>query len=378
MHNPNTPLNRMLRWTWATIFLAAIALLRAQPAITTARWNPRTTDWTQKPNPMIGDWGFDRLGYPSGLYLHGITVKAGEPVTNPVIYDNDVFDDVFDDEWAFAMASLGRMNLVGLIITPVLTDGWGFSHPDWIRTAEEARQRAEASRMDMKRIPPITVGTEAQSEKAGENKDSAGARLYVRLINEQFQRDPAHPLIVNLGGQSATLASAYHLDPSIAGKCIVYYTDLRVYNGHYQWASRLVAAHFRVVSWGDDHWWINKPCQNQWNVLPRPVGCEGRDSDVNSGEWKSVTALHVPLLDHIVKQFQTRGEYCQGNRKGDGYLDGTFMHAWLPGIFSDAALQEIRGSQVLHITQFTAENEKRVKEFALKALLDPHAYRPGN
>lgn len=374
MPNPNPQITPLFRSTWAAILFVVVGSVSAQPATTTARWNPRTTNWTQNSNPAIGDWGFDRPGFPAGLYLHGITTKAGGKVSNPVIYDNDVFDDVFDDEWTFAMASLGEMNLAGLIITPVLTDGWGFYHPDWIRTAEEARQRADASGMNMDRIPPITVGTEAQSEKAGENKDSAGARLYVRLINEQHQRGPAHPLIVNIGGQSATLASAYHLDPSIAAKCIVYYTDLRVYNGHYQWASRLVAAHFRVVSWGDDHWWINKPCQNQWNVLPRPAGCEGRDNDAESGEWKALTALHLPVLDHIVKQFQTRGEYCQGERKGDGYLDGTFMHAWLPGIFSDAALQEVRGSEVLHITRFTAENEKRGKEFALKSLLNPRAY----
>lgn len=128
-----------------------------------AHWMPRTTDWTRGPNPIIGDWGFDRPGYAPGLYVHGITVKAGEKVTNPVIYDNDLFDDVFDDEWAMVMASLGEMNLVALIVTPVLTDGWGFSHPDRIKTGSDARDRAQASGMRMDRIPPITVGTEYSS-----------------------------------------------------------------------------------------------------------------------------------------------------------------------------------------------------------------------
>ncbi len=80
----------------------------------------------------------------------------------------------------------------------------------------------------MTRIPPVTVGTEAESEKTGERKDSAGARLYVKLINRQFDKDPQRPVIVNMGGQSATLASAFVIDPSIARKCIVYYTDIRV------------------------------------------------------------------------------------------------------------------------------------------------------
>lgn len=357
-----------------TTLLACACCLCGPPTVQAAHWRPRTTDWSRNSNPIVGDWGFDRPGYPPGLYLHGVTVKDGEAVTNPVIYDNDVYDDVFDDELAFAMASIGKMRLAGLIVTPVLTDGWGFSHPDWIKTATEARDRARASGMHIDRIPSITIGTEADSEKAGERKDSAGARLYVRLINEQYRKDPGRPVLVSIGGQSATLASAYGLDPSIAEKCVVYYTDLRVYNGHYEWASKLVAKHFRVISWGDDNWWINKRCQNEWRVLPRPEQCEGKDNAANSGEWRLLTEAHVPVLDHIVQQFQTRGEYCQGERKADGYGDGTFLHAWLPGIFADAALREVRGSEVLHVTKFTPENERRVKEFTLKILLDPQAY----
>lgn len=359
------------------VILAAGMTVSAWSAEPTARWHSRTLDWSVNSSPVIGDWGFDRSGYPEGLYIHGVTVAKGQAVQNPVIYDNDVYDDVFEDELMMVMASEGEMNLVGLIITPVLTDGWGFSKPEWIKTAQEARAVAAASGLRMDRIPAVTIGTEAENEKAGEGKDSAGARLYIRLIQESHRKDPSHPLIVNIGGQGATLASAYTMEPSIAEHCVVYYTDLRVYNGHYQWASRLIAAHFRVISWGDDHWWINKSGQNQWRVLPRPEHAEGKDNDANSGEWRPFTQMHVPLLDQMVKQFQTRGEYCQGPHKGDGYLDGAFIHAWLPGLFSDARLQEVRGSEVLHVTLFNAENEARVKEFANKRLLNPDAYRQG-
>ncbi len=362
-------------WSLLTTCLLLAASTVTPAAASAARWNPRTTNWITNPQPTLGDWGFDRPGYPPGLYLQGVTVPAGVKVTNPVIYDNDVLDDVFDDELAMVMASEGEMNLAGVIVTPVLTDGWGFSKPEWIETAHAARRLAGQSGLRMDRIPAITVGTEAQSEKAAEGKDSAGARLYIRLIHEQFARDPQRPLLVNIGGQGATLASAYTLDPTIADRCIVYYTDLRVYNGHYRWASELIAKHFRVVSWGDDHWWITKPAQDEWRVLPRPDKAEGRDNDANSGEWRMLTQMRVPLLDQMVKQFQTRGEYCQGARKGDGYLDGAFLQAWLPGIFEDAALQSIRGGQVLHVTCFTARNEDRVKAFANQRLLNPQAYR---
>jgi hypothetical protein len=180
--------------------------------------------------------------------------------------------------------------------------------------------------------------------------------------------------LVGIGGQGATLASAFCIDPSIADKCMVYYTDVRVYNGHYQWASRLVTKNFRVVSWGDDNWWIRKKAQNRWNVLPRPDHAEAGDNGPNSGEWRRLTEMDVPLLDHMVYQFRHRGEYCHGDQKGDGYLDGTFIHAWLPGIFADAEIREIRGSDVLHVTGFTSANEKLVKAFTLQRLLNPKAY----
>jgi hypothetical protein len=44
-------------------------------------------------------------------------------------------------------------------------------------------------------------------------------------------------------------------------------------------------------------------------------------------------------------------------------------------MFSDAALKEIRGSEVLHITRFTPQNEAVVKQFTLPMLLNPDAYK---
>lgn len=344
-----------------------------------ARWNAETKDWSKNPHPVVGDWGFDRPGYPKGLYIHGITVKEGKRVKNPVIYDNDVYDDVFEDEWMYAMASLNKLKIAALIITPVLTDGWGFYHPDWIKTAHDSRNNALNSGIKEKHLPEIVIGTEANNEKEGENKPSEAAHLYVKIINEQYKRNPKLPVIVNIGGQGATLASAYCIDPSIAEKCIVYYTDIRVYNGHYEWASKVIGKHFRVVSWGDDNWWIIKKNQNEWNVLPRPAKAFARDNDENSGEWKLFTDMNVPMLDHLVHQFRNRGEYCNDGERiyGDAYGDGTFIHAWLPNIFSDAELKEVcgEGTEALHITKFTEKNEAAVKKFTMDILLNPKVYK---
>ena len=362
-----------MRNTILIIFMCFSASLSA------ARWNAETKDWSKNPHPVIGDWGFDRPGYPKGLYIHGITVKEGKRVKNPVIYDNDVYDDVFEDEWMYAMASLKKLKIAALIITPVLTDGWGFYHPDWIKTAHDSRNNALNSGIKEKHLPEIVIGTEANNEKEGENKPSEAAHLYVKIINEQYKRNPKLPVIVNIGGQGATLASAYCIDPSIAEKCIVYYTDIRVYNGHYEWASKVIGKHFRVVSWGDDNWWIIKNNQNEWNVLPRPAKAFARDNDENSGEWKLFTDMNVPMLDHLVHQFRNRGEYCNDGERiyGDAYGDGTFIHAWLPNIFTDAELKEVRGegTEALHITKFTEKNEAAVKKFTMDILLNTKVYK---
>ena len=50
----------------------------------------------------------------------------------------------------------------------------------------------------------------------------------------------------NMGGQSATLASAFLLDSTIASKIIVYYTAINNYNGHYAWASEIIADNFSL------------------------------------------------------------------------------------------------------------------------------------
>ena len=355
----------------AFILLSVSQVFSSEPP----HWNPQTTDWNRKLS--IGDWGFDRPDFPKGLYINGVTVKEGEKVKNPVIYDNDVYNDVIDDEWMFAMASLKEMSLVAQILTPVYAEKWKFYWGDeWIQTAYEAMENAHKGGIDMKRIPSITIGTEAPNEKAGECKESEGAHLYVKLINHYYKKNPDLPVIINMGGQCATLASAWCIDNSIAKKCIVYYTDLGGYNGDYTWASELVAKNFRIINFGTPGaWWKSKLYQNQWNVFPRPQYPEADQNDVNSGEWKLFTQTGNYLLQYIVTDFfKQRKEICMKGWKADGYCDGTFIHAWLPGIFSGATLQTVRGGEVLQITQFGEENEKRVKQYTMDILLNKKAY----
>ena len=64
----------------ARIIYLCILLFSGFSALWAARWNKETIDWSKNPHPVVGDWGFDRPGYPKGLYIHGITVKEGQKV----------------------------------------------------------------------------------------------------------------------------------------------------------------------------------------------------------------------------------------------------------------------------------------------------------
>lgn len=85
------------------------------------------------------------------------------------------------------------------------------------------------------------------------------------------------------------------------------------------------------------------------------------------------------MLDHLVHQFRNRKEYSDDKIRwyADGYHDGGFIHAWLPSIFSDAILCDVRGedTEALHITSFSEENEAAVKKFTMDILLNKRAYK---
>lgn len=186
-----------------------------------ATWQQKTTEWSKNPEPVIGDWGFDRPGYPGGLYVHGVTLPDGhfptQPLPNPVIYDNDEYADVLDDDVLCAMAGLGKITLAAQIITPI--DPNGIFKQNWQDSAFWHYDRCHRSGMCMESIPKPIIGNIGAKPAS----NSAGARAYVDLILSWHTKYPDKPLLIAMGGQSATLASAYQLNPAIADKVIVFY-----------------------------------------------------------------------------------------------------------------------------------------------------------
>ena len=116
----------------------------------------------------------------------GVHIK-GIDGTNPIIYDNDWWFDVFDNNYLWAQASLGKANLRANIVT---RDMW--DHPQYLYTMwqclEDARRALELARkVKLRNIPDLTAGSDRvlNRPESGKIEDTrplptAGSRKIVR------------------------------------------------------------------------------------------------------------------------------------------------------------------------------------------------------
>ena len=140
-----------------------------------------------------------------------------------VVCDNDQTEDVYTDEVLMAMASAGRIQLVGMI-TARTVNGIGYDKYDKLVT-QRKQMVSLARRSGMMHLPDPVKGPRVslQPPSSGKIEDtrtigSDGSRLIVR---EAHKAGPGNPLVVICRGQLTAVADAYLLDSSIAGKVVV-------------------------------------------------------------------------------------------------------------------------------------------------------------
>ena len=97
---------------------------------------------------------------PEHSVQDGAVRLTGVGPDNPIIYDNDWWFDVFDNNYLWAQASLGHANLRGNIVTRDMWD-WdkGYHYPfeqSW-QDAEKALKLTRNS--GLKNIPDLTRGS---------------------------------------------------------------------------------------------------------------------------------------------------------------------------------------------------------------------------
>ncbi|MCF7788738.1 MAG: hypothetical protein K9N47_21620 [Prosthecobacter sp.] len=182
---------------------------------------------------------------------------AGVGPDNPVIYDNDWWFDVFDNNYLWARASLGKINFRANIVSRDMWEwdiGYKYAMQRCIDDANKARTLACDS--GLKNIPDIICGSDEVLRPPGSgrieetvSKSSPGT---MKIIEEARQATPEKPLLLICGGPLTTAANALLIAPDIASRMVVF--NILVshygYNGKDGWAAFIVARKTRYVDWG--------------------------------------------------------------------------------------------------------------------------------
>lgn len=187
----------------------------------------------------------------AGLHIEGLDSA------NPVIMDNERWDNGIENEYLWAKASLGALNLKGNIVTIDLRAGWNTVAEQTRRGEEEV---ADAKRAGLTGIPGMTPGAAARLSPAGSGRleniapqPSAGSDL---IVAEARLATPEKPLLVVVGGPLTTVAQAWLTDPSIASRMVV--VGIFSYSIQPQadsLAMYLVAKKCRFLHWGRNYSW---------------------------------------------------------------------------------------------------------------------------
>jgi hypothetical protein len=260
--------------------------------------------------------------------------------SNPVIYDNDVFDDIIDYDYLLCKASLGQVKLVGIIGTPVRPDGVCIEN--WWRGSEGPFLKYEAAResgLRMDRIPRPLKGATSMLERPADGviehtkfESNDGSNLIVR---EAMKATPEKPLLLYIGGQSPTVATAYLKDNRIAERVMVFYTDGSAYNsGHNKWSAYIVFKRLPSVNIGKSFWFkeTSKKSQCDWHVLPTPGRAVDTGDTCSKDEWSLFPDEPLARQKGVLNTLRNNGHYNGAWNIGhwDGPLDGFWIGVYAP------------------------------------------------
>lgn len=198
---------------------------------------------------------------PEFSVTNGTLQLAGVSAANPVIYDNDWWFDVFDNNYLWAQASLGNADLRGNIVSRDMWDwqkGYTYSMDDCVNDAKKALKDARAA--GLKNIPDYTRGSDRalQRPSSGRIEDteahpSDGSRL---IVAEALKASPDKPLLIISGGPLTTVANALLTNPEIAPNMVVFNLTVNGgYNGKDGWSPYVVIKKTRYVDWGGGDFW---------------------------------------------------------------------------------------------------------------------------
>lgn len=261
---------------------------------------------------------------------------------NPIIYDNDWWFDVFDNNYLWAQASLGAADLRGNIVSRDMWEwesGYLYSMKQCVDDANKALTLARSS--GLKNIPDATLGSDRAMVRpaSGRIEDtevfaSDGSRL---IVAQAKLASPQKPLLIIAGGPLTTVATALITNPEISPNMVVFNLTVSSggYNGKEAWSPYVVAKRTRLVEWAPNSFWDKNSVftKDDFRVLPANPFCDDMKRLIES-------------------------ELGQANQLGDG---AALVWLWQPQCWDHAerrsAVWNGRSSDFVPVTNEQAANE---------------------
>lgn len=176
--------------------------------------------------------------------------------TNPLIMDNELWDNGVDNEYVWAKASSGALDLRGNIVTNDHTDS--STVDEQLRKGQKELRQARLA--GFAGIPDLVAGAPAPLTwpASGILEDiaagsSPGSDL---IVAEARKATPEKPLLVVVGGPLTTVAQAWLTDPTIASRMVVASVFTYTMQTKDSVANYLVARKCRYVQWGRNYKWM--------------------------------------------------------------------------------------------------------------------------
>ena len=308
---------------------------------------------------------------PAYEVVDGAVRIKGVGPDNPIIYDNDWWFDVFDNNYLWAQASLGNANLRGNIVTRDMWDWQKAYLYKMEKCVEDAKKALKLARdSGLRGIPRLTLGSERVLVRpaSGRIEDTrpvptAGSQLIVR---EAKKASREKPLLVIAGGPLTTVANALLTHPEIGPKLVVFSLTVASngYNGKDAWSPYIVARRTRLVDWATGSFWDNNSVftAKHFEVLPRNAFCDDMRRLIRSGLGQA-----NQLGDGAPLVWLWRNECWRGAKLRKAVWRGRVVH------FERAGSRE--AADVLEIPKAATDLEASREEF-FRVLTRRELFRP--
>ena len=151
--------------------------------------------------------------FMGGLMMHATVLAENLPInaTNPFIWDNDTDGDVFTLEFVMALASNGKINLIGISQSP---NPYKNRNDNLQEIIDIARKSGFKNIPDAKSdLGPYFKTALARPEDGSIDSTSPLDTESARMIRDKVLEcgTPSKPVVIGSGGAYTTIASAYLL-----------------------------------------------------------------------------------------------------------------------------------------------------------------------